>query len=304
MIIPRERIATGQYLTRLYVQVKDDEVPPSGGLGVERAMSSTTSRERRAAITLESIFAQAERVFYPYKIAIMDGTVVDWWAAYQIGQRMAPNFSLRDDAGIERVFIVGDGKCCCPDIIIRRHLANWWLACHTHSPKAGQGMNVSMMDSYNLSWKLVHSVHGLTPRQQGSSSDPVLATFGHERVGVARQLIDFDSKFSSMFSGQMGLADPEANHLTHEMFLKVFSEGSGFTSGCGIEYGDSVLVHDTQTNSSENPVTGTNYLQGILKTGRRLPNVLVKRFADSNIRNLQDGKSSYPRAIERCYTSS
>ena len=25
-------------------------------------------------------------------------------------------------------------------------------------------MNVSMMDSYNLSWKLVHSLHGLTPQ--------------------------------------------------------------------------------------------------------------------------------------------
>jgi len=39
-----------------------------------------------------------------------------------------------------RVFIAGD-------------------ACHTHSPKAGQGMNVSMQDSFNLGWKLA-SVSG------------------------------------------------------------------------------------------------------------------------------------------------
>lgn len=110
MIIPRERISTGQYLTRLYVQVKDDEVPADPAVGLERVSSVTKSRERRAAITLEYIFEQAQRVFTPYKIAVKKGTVVDWWAAYQIGQRMAQNFSLKDDQGVERVFIIGDGK--------------------------------------------------------------------------------------------------------------------------------------------------------------------------------------------------
>src|SRR6266536_2627850 len=108
-------------------------------------------------------------------------------------------------------------------------------ACHTHSPKAGQGMNVSMMDSYNLSWKLIHSIHGLTPTAEVTGTDPVVATFEKERLGVARQLIEFDSKFSSMFSGQIKASSPSAEEsLTHEEFLKVFSDGSGFTSGCGI----------------------------------------------------------------------
>jgi 2-polyprenyl-6-methoxyphenol hydroxylase-like FAD-dependent oxidoreductase len=40
-----------------------------------------------------------------------------------------------------RVFIAGD-------------------ACHTHSPKAGQGMNVSMQDSFNLGWKLASVILG------------------------------------------------------------------------------------------------------------------------------------------------
>lgn len=26
-------------------------------------------------------------------------------------------------------------------------------ACHTHSPKAGQGINTSMQDTFNLAWK-------------------------------------------------------------------------------------------------------------------------------------------------------
>ncbi|MCB0643454.1 MAG: FAD-dependent monooxygenase, partial [Phaeodactylibacter sp.] len=33
-------------------------------------------------------------------------------------------------------------------------------ACHTHSPKAGQGMNVSMQDTFNLGWKLAHVFQG------------------------------------------------------------------------------------------------------------------------------------------------
>lgn len=156
-------------------------------------------------------------------------------------------------------------------------------------------MNVSMMDSYNLSWKLVHSLHGLSPRSSKDSQDPVLATYEQERLNVAQQLIEFDSRFSSMFSGQIGAADPEASNLTHEMFLKVFSDGSGFTSGCGIEYPSSILVFDDHPGSFDNPVEGTDYLQGTLKAGRRLLNTRVRRYADSNPRNLQDGKS--PRLL-------
>ena len=151
-------------------------------------------------------------------------------------------------------------------------------------------MNVSMMDSYNLSWKLVHSLHGLTPKTSNAETDAVLATFEHERLTVADQLIEFDSKFSSMFSGQIGAADPTMNNLTHDQFLKVFSDGSGFTSGCGIEYPENLLV---QLATDDNPVYGQEYLQGTLKPGRRLLDTIVKRYADANPRHLQDG-NVYP----------
>ena len=64
---------------------------------------------------------------------------IAWWSVYEIGQRLCDKFDdLPEDAPHERfprVFIAGD-------------------ACHTHSPKAGQGMNVSMQDAFNLGWKL------------------------------------------------------------------------------------------------------------------------------------------------------
>ncbi|KAK5215864.1 hypothetical protein LTR96_011179 [Exophiala xenobiotica] len=105
-----QETSEGERLTRLYVQVKDDEVAPDTELSLDRVKSSVSSREKCAAITLEYIMEQAQRVLKPYKLGLKKGAVVDWWAAYQIGQRMAPGFSLKDDQGVERVFIVGDGK--------------------------------------------------------------------------------------------------------------------------------------------------------------------------------------------------
>jgi phenol 2-monooxygenase len=162
-------------------------------------------------------------------------------------------------------------------------------------------MNVSMMDSYNLAWKLAHTIHGLSPKHQSNSNNEseqktptsVLNTFEYERLTVARQLIEFDSKFSSMFSGQIG-AEESVEGLTHEEFLKVFSDGSGFTSGCGVEYAPSILI-DQSSNPETiarvgaiNSVNGDAYLSGVLRSGRRLLDTVVRRYADSNPRHLHD----------------
>jgi 2-polyprenyl-6-methoxyphenol hydroxylase-like FAD-dependent oxidoreductase len=57
-------------------------------------------------------------------------------------------------------------------------------ACHTHSPKAGQGMNVSMRDAFNLGWKLAAVI-------LGRATPGLLRTYSDERHSVARELIDF-----------------------------------------------------------------------------------------------------------------
>ena len=61
--------------------------------------------------------------------------VSGWWAVYKIGQRLCDKFddvpAAEMATRLPRVFIAGD-------------------ACHTHSAKAGQGMNVSMNDTWNL----------------------------------------------------------------------------------------------------------------------------------------------------------
>lgn len=112
MVIPRERIATGEYLTRLYVHVQE-EVRPESDIATEegvKGQSKSDAKARREKITLESIFAQAQEVFKPYKIQPRRPDAVDWWAAYQIGQRVSEQFTRQDSKGVNRVFIVGDGK--------------------------------------------------------------------------------------------------------------------------------------------------------------------------------------------------
>lgn len=118
MVIPREQIATGEYLTRLYVQVpgevsKDED---------SQTDKKSADKRKREAVTLDYIFQQARRVFSPYSISIKEGTIPDWWAAYQIGQRMTPKFSARTPDGVDRVFIVGDGELRLQFFIERTHI--------------------------------------------------------------------------------------------------------------------------------------------------------------------------------------
>jgi len=111
MVIPRERIATGEYLTRLYVHIQE-EVKPDNHITAEpsfKEQSKAEARARRETIKLERIFAQAQEVLKPYYIRPRGDDAVDWWAAYQIGQRVSEKFVKQDSHGINRVFIVGDG---------------------------------------------------------------------------------------------------------------------------------------------------------------------------------------------------
>lgn len=112
MVIPRERIATGDYLTRLYVQVPGDVNPDNSQKPSNGASSPPVddARARRGQVTLEGIFQQAVDAFKPYHIKPKDGADVDWWAAYQIGQRVSNNFTVKDSKGVNRVFIAGDGR--------------------------------------------------------------------------------------------------------------------------------------------------------------------------------------------------
>ncbi|KAJ0417339.1 FAD binding domain-containing protein [Aspergillus carlsbadensis] len=273
MVIPRERVSTGEYITRLYVNMPGVVEPGSAGADADLKKDAKGNRSK---VTLEGILKQANNVFEPYYVRPKRDDSIDWWAAYQIGQRVCPEFIVKDSSGLGRVFIVGD-------------------ACHTHSPKAGQGMNVSMMDLYNLAWKLAYHINGLTPpsSSKGGGPSPLLDTYHIERHANAQQLIEFDRKFSSGFSDKVGTAESTSG-LSHAEFVDLFNTGCGFTSGCGVEYVENLAV-DRSVVDGSSPVSGDDFLSGILRPGRRLLNVKLKRFADGWHRDIHDDLPSTGR---------
>jgi phenol 2-monooxygenase len=102
-------------------------------------------------------------------------------------------------------------------------------ACHTHSAKAGQGMNVAMADAFNLGWKL-----GAVLR--GTAVPELLRTYSAERRAVAQELIDFDREFSALFS---------ARRREPERFQRYFVAQGRFTAGVATRYGPSLITAET-----------------------------------------------------------
>ncbi|KAJ6085778.1 hypothetical protein N7499_005407 [Penicillium canescens] len=180
-------------------------------------------------VTLENLQAQAQSIFHPYKVEFVE-TV--WWSAYAIGQRHA-DFFHKDN----RVFLAGD-------------------ACHTHSPKAGQGMNVSLQDGYNIGWKLGEILTGL-------ATPSLLETYVLERQKVAIDLINFDRYFSKLFSS--GAATPPAE------FQEGFIKSGKYTAGLTAQYDVSPI-----TSALESAKLASNVVVGM-----RMPSAQVVRFCDS-----------------------
>lgn len=152
---------------------------------------------------------------------------------YKVGQRVANIFA----SGDEKVFIAGD-------------------AAHTHSPKAAQGMNTSMHDTFNLSWKLNLTVRGL--------SKNLLSTYQHERRKIAQDLIDFDFEHAAAFTN----GDAKA-------LAKNFATNVGFISGFGVNYAPNAL------NVVEKAP------RGALRAGQLVAPAKVTRYMDANPVNIE-----------------
>ncbi|GAA4920511.1 phenol 2-monooxygenase [Actinomycetospora succinea] len=160
----------------------------------------------RGSVTPETLTEVANRILHPYVIDVRD---VGWWSVYEVGQRLCERFD--DGPGEPRVFIAGD-------------------ACHTHSAKAGQGMNVSMADTWNLGWKLAAVL-------RGRARPELLDTYSAERQAVAQELIDFDREFAAMFS-----AHPEGSTADPEKFQRYFRDQGRFTAGVAVRYAPSMIT--------------------------------------------------------------
>ncbi len=222
--IPRE----GGYLSRMYIdlgEVADDD----------------DHRVRQTPI--EEIIRKANEILHPYTLDVRE---VAWHSVYEVGHRVTDRFDdMPDDGGREpRVFLTGD-------------------ACHTHSAKAGQGMNVSMQDGFNLGWKLGHVLTGLSP-------ESILETYSAERQPVAQQLIDFDREWSSLMARKPEeISDPQE--------LATFYLGTAeFPSGFMTQYGPSALVGNDAHQA----------LAAGFPLGKRFKSAEVTRVCDGNVIHL------------------
>ncbi|KAH8926311.1 hypothetical protein BT69DRAFT_1239221 [Atractiella rhizophila] len=213
MIIPRERQSASPPLLTIVHEAEESAAVVR--LYVMLGQTEEGKRIDRTKISPEMILSTARNIFKTYAFDIKE---IEWWTCYEISQRLCPNFSANN-----RVFIAGD-------------------ACHTHSPKAGQGMNVSMMDTYNLGWKLGHVVKGL-------AKPHILETYELERRQVAKDLIEFDHKFSRLFSGKPAKDAADEAGISLEEFHRVFEQAGRFTSGVGCNYPQSSVVAKTQGES-------------------------------------------------------
>ncbi|MFT4214975.1 MAG: FAD-dependent monooxygenase [Microbacterium sp.] len=225
IMIPRE----GGNMVRCYVDL--GEIPAG-----DRQIRSTT---------VEQLTATANAILHPHSIDVRS---VAWSSVYEVGQRLADAFD--DVAGTAserapRVFITGD-------------------ACHTHSAKAGQGMNVSMQDAFNLGWKLAAVL-------EGRSDATLLSTYSQERQPVAKDLIDFD-RYWSEFIAQPTLdpEHPERGGVQPERMRAEYERQGRYLAGLATLYPPSIL-------------TGTGTYQSLaegFEIGTRFHSAPVIRVAD------------------------
>ncbi|WP_040167266.1 FAD-dependent monooxygenase [Microbacterium gorillae] len=169
--------------------------------------------------TVEQLTDVANAILHPYSIDVHS---VAWSSVYEVGQRIADHFDdLAGRDGDPHVFIMGD-------------------ACHTHSAKAGQGMNVSMQDGFNLGWKLGAVL-------SGRSEPSLLRSYAAERRAVAQDLIDFD-KFWSAFIAQPAFdpRHPERGGVTAEAMEAEFARQGRYTAGFATVYTPSALTGTTE----------------------------------------------------------
>lgn len=186
----------GGYLVRLYVEL-DNAVQPK--------LSASD-------VMIDSVISAAQRILHPYIFEVKE---VAWWSAYEIGQRISDRFDDGSAVQSPRIFIAGD-------------------ACHTHSPKAGQGMNVSMQDAFNLGWKLSSVL-------QGRSDAPLLQTYAEERRAVAEELIEFDREFATMFNARAARTTTAGTGANQDRFQRYFVQHGRFTAGTATRYATSII---------------------------------------------------------------
>jgi phenol 2-monooxygenase len=225
MVLPRE----GGHLVRLYVEL-------------DRLGEHERAADR--GMNADDIIAKAQRIFSPFTLGVKE---VVWWSIYEIGHRLTDKFDDVPEAEVAtrapRVMLAGD-------------------ACHTHSPKAGQGMNVSMGDTFNLGWKLISVL-------TGRADAALLHSYSGERRAAAKGLVEFDHKWARVVGARA--EDDTTGDDGLPRVAREFVNNLPFTCGLTIQYQPSAL---TGAATHQQLATGFDI-------GKRFHSAPVVRLADA-----------------------
>lgn len=225
-------------------------------LYIQIASSSDPDFNPRKTATVDEVQQAAKSILHPYTC---EWDRVEWYSVYPIGQGLADKYTLD-----HRVFMGGD-------------------VCHTHSPKAGQGMNTAFHDAVNFAWKVHHVESGFAKRS-------ILETYESERRAVAETLLNFDNKYAALFSKTQSAQDDSAQ--ANQDFINLFKENCEFTSGFGVAYGPNAFNYSSETSSSLLPAEIQSLVvsndMAKLKPGRVMPNSNVTRVVDANVVHLEN----------------
>ena len=228
-------------------------------LYIQLASSTDPDFDPRKTATTQEVQAHAKKIFEPYWC---EWDRVEWYSVYPIGQGIADKYTLD-----HRVFMGGD-------------------CCHTHSPKAGQGMNTAFHDAINFAWKL-HLV------EKEFADRSILETYEVERKHIAETLLDFDNKYAALFSKRQPshseVSDAHKSSSGSEdapnEFVEMFKSNCEFTAGYGVAYNANIFNYST-SHPFQHHLLITQSSK--LRPGRILPNSNVTRVVDANVVHLEN----------------
>jgi phenol 2-monooxygenase len=93
-------------------------------------------------------------------------------------------------------------------------------------------MNVSMQDTFNLGWKLVHVL-------QGRANPSLLRSYSKERLTEAKRLVETDHEWSRIMSAPTTQAERDGTE--EPRIIRQFKANLEFTGGTAVKYDTSYL---------------------------------------------------------------
>lgn len=147
-------------------------------------------------------------------------------------------------------------------------------------------MRSNKFAAYNLGWKIAAVLKDQAHRS-------ILKTYQTERYAIAQELIEFDRRYSHLFSGRPAKDIMDETGVSMEEFHDAIHTSHLFRSGLAVKYCSSVIVAGTGNSphqahcvcsspgAKDSRVLGKQELTSNIKIGARMPSYQILNQADA-----------------------